>query len=365
MNDAPGNGVSLVQLYASRATVWKLYGFEDLAAVYAQAAVQIVSGPLHTDGFPISTDAVALSAGLFPAQILWSCIINQSIHQSRDESVELPMFLSKIMISLAFLSWNSDASLTFSGIMLKRAVRFSDQTTLEVLLAFCEETFPVDSSKDWPAWGLPELLSQYERAFNQQNYAACEVLVEQLSLISAMEATLRKVELLHVRDRMPHNALTLLNDLWETGQNISAHLTYLTEFSIAVKLRILLMKSKSCVRKSFVWLIDRWIYRLGDRLVDRLIGVSVGRLIDWSLWSLILGGIYLRSGCGLEALEAAKLALGLVLKHPNVLWKAKVQLQIAYIWCDLKEFSQAKSSVALSFPTLCGCGYSIDQARVN
>ena len=245
--------------------------------------------------------------------------------------------------------------------MLERAVRLSDETTLEVLLEFCEETFPVDSSKDWPAWGLPQLLSQYERAFNQQNYAACEVFVGQLSLISAMEATLRKVELLHVRDRMPHNALTLLNDLWETGQNISAHLTYLTEFSIAVKLRILLMKSKSFVRKSFVWLIDRWIYRL----VDRLISVLVGWLIDWSLWSLILGGIYLRSGCGLEALEAAKLALGLVLKQPNVLWKAKVQLQIAYIWCDLKEFSQAESSVALSFPTLCGCGYSIDQARVN
>ena len=105
VNDAPGNDVSLVQQYASRATVWKLYGFEDLAAVYAQAAVQIVSGSLHTDGFPISTDAVALSTGLFPAQVLWSCIIN-SINQSIHAQIQKKsMFSTNQSINRLINGW--------------------------------------------------------------------------------------------------------------------------------------------------------------------------------------------------------------------------------------------------------------------
>jgi Anaphase-promoting complex subunit 5 len=59
---ATPNTIALIQQYSGRASVWKLYGFEDIAVVYAQASVQIFSA-CQTNAFPIATDAVALSLG--------------------------------------------------------------------------------------------------------------------------------------------------------------------------------------------------------------------------------------------------------------------------------------------------------------
>ncbi|OQV21805.1 hypothetical protein BV898_04380 [Hypsibius exemplaris] len=264
INDAACGCAALIQQYTTRATMWKLYGFEDLAVVYAQASVQLLAGA-QPNGFPVANDAVALSLGL----------------------------------------------------LLEQAVRKNDQPALEVLFDYSHETFPIDSSKEWHAWGLAELAWKYQKNFHQQDYGACEVIVDQLSVINPAEASLRRAELLYAKDLMPRKALILLSEMYDAGRNISAHIDDISKFSITLKLRILRLK----------------------------------------------GEIYLKTGCELEALETAKEALGLSVDHPNSLLKAKVQLQLAYIWYHLKELSQSRNCMALSFPVLCGCGCPLDEAK--
>jgi hypothetical protein len=155
-------------------------------------------------------------------------------------------FLRKIDNSFVFEKSDFDRMFQpfFVGLLLEQAIRLNDEAALEVLFEYSNETFPVDRSKDWHAWGLAELVWKYQRALNQQNYAECQIVMEQLSLINATEASLKQAELLSAKDLMPKKALNLLNGMYAASRNGTAHVMDLMAFSTRLKLRILLLKSK-------------------------------------------------------------------------------------------------------------------------
>ena len=117
----------VIQQYANRSNVWKMYGFDDIAAIYAQAGIQLFARS-EVYGLPTVTEAVAVSA----------------------------------------------------NVLLEQAFKTNDETSLDTLLEFCGNVLPVDQFRDWHVWGMAELSWRYDRAFGQQDYSSCRILVDHI-----------------------------------------------------------------------------------------------------------------------------------------------------------------------------------------
>ncbi|GAV03668.1 hypothetical protein RvY_14062 [Ramazzottius varieornatus] len=253
-----------IQQYANRANVWKMYGFDDIATIYAQGSIQLFARA-EVYGLSVVTEGVAVSA----------------------------------------------------NVLIEQACRTNDESSLQSLLDFCTDVLPIEEFGQWHVWAMAELVWRYDRAFGQQGYALCHLLVDHMSKISLVEASLRKSELLFWDECCPKKALQLLQSMLDNCEGSAAHLRCLPATSTLLKLRISLLKAT----------------------------------------------ILQETACFLEALQVLQKALGLVMDHPNEIWKAKVQLHLAYVWLGLEQVQQARNALDVCFPILCGCEYPTDQAR--
>ena len=143
------------------------------------------------------------------------------------------------------------------------------------------------------------------------------ILVYETGKINLVEACLRKAELLLWDECCPRRALQMLQKMLDICDDSMAHLHCLAVTSTVLQLRILLLKAT----------------------------------------------IFTETKCYLEAFKVLQKALALVMDHPNELWRAKVQLQLAYVWMGLKELQQARNTLDVCFPVLCGSEYPMEQAR--
>lgn len=177
--------------------------------------------------------------------------------------------------------------------------------------------FPAGRLTEWQNWALVELVWKYRQTFNEQNYHLCEVMVEHISKLNPVEASLRKAELLYANEHRPKRALELLSAMLTSCDEASAHISHLNSASVNLKVRLLLLKAE----------------------------------------------VFMKSECGLEALKCVMEALALTAENPNSLWRAKVQLQVGYVWLQLQEIGPAKAALALCFQVLSGCRFAFDEGR--